>query len=575
MRLVQLSANQATFKTVKFNKRGLTIVVGARSKTGQTYNGVGKSLIVELLHFCLGSSGNTEFESKIPGWEFTLEFELLGKTHSATRGTSEQDVVYLDHDRKKLSEYTTWLESRAFTIPPDVGNLSFRSLVPRFIRRGLQDYIDPRNPSDRTEYETLLRSAFLLGIEVRLIANKAALRKELVKVTGLKKNFKKDDLLRDFYSGGKDADLRLTHLDRQIAELDAARTGFVVAQNYYELQRSADSLAAEIENDKNGIFLTQIAITNIERSMLEGPDVPMERVANLYSEIAAAFRPETLRRLEDVAAFHTQLLKNRREKSQLGEKLARSARTLTAKQHRLDSLLRTLGQATALDQYTAVVNQIAALRAEGQKLRDYKAIQLEYSNRAADLEGQLIADIKRTNTYLVESKENREQSFQLFNQLVARFYPKAPAGITLVNDEGDNLTRFHLNVRIENDSSDGVNEVRIFCYDLALLILQHHHTVGFLVHDSRLFANMDVRQRATLFRTAQQKCAEHGLQYIATLNPDAISGMDASLAPGIDGLLTPGELKTIISDNVVLELKDNSPSGKLLGIQVDMRYDQK
>jgi len=72
MQLIRLSANHNSFNTVNFNPSGLTLIVGAHSKKGSTYNGVGKSLIVELLHFCLGSSKNEEFERKIPQWEFTL-----------------------------------------------------------------------------------------------------------------------------------------------------------------------------------------------------------------------------------------------------------------------------------------------------------------------------------------------------------------------------------------------------------------------------------------------------------------------------------------------------------------------
>ena len=54
MRLIRLSANRESFKPVMFNETGLTLIVGSKTKGGETYNGVGKSLIVALLHFCLG-----------------------------------------------------------------------------------------------------------------------------------------------------------------------------------------------------------------------------------------------------------------------------------------------------------------------------------------------------------------------------------------------------------------------------------------------------------------------------------------------------------------------------------------
>ena len=69
-----------------------------------------------------------------------------------------------------------------------------------------------------------------------------------------------------------------------------------------------------------------------------------------------------------------------------------------------------------------------------------------------------------------------------------------------------------------------------------------------------------------LFRLAHEVTTKLGLQYIATLNPDFISGMEQEFEEE--------ELKRIITDNIVLQLRDDSTSGKLLGIQVDMHYDR-
>jgi uncharacterized protein YydD (DUF2326 family) len=240
-------------------------------------------------------------------------------------------------------------------------------------------------------------------------------------------------------------------------------------------------------------------------------------------------------------------------------------RNLRKRQAELDRQLKALGEARALDQYIALVNEIAALTAQAQKLKDYQAIDLEYSNREAILEGRMSDEVIKTNTYLEETKALRDRNFAVFKNLVTRFYPNSPAGISLHNNEKKgNMKRFDLAVRVENDSSDGINEVRIFCYDLTLLCLKQGHKVDFIFHDSRLYANMDVRQRAMLFRIANEVTVQRGFQYIATLNPDSISGMESEFEND--------EFARIVTENVVLELKDDSPEGKLLGVQVDMHY---
>ena len=573
MWLIKLSANKDSFKTIEFNPTGLTIIVGAKSKGGETYNGVGKSLVIELLHFCLGSSNNPEFELKIPKWEFTLVFELYDGRHTIVRNTSNQGILYLDNQEIRLADFNTWMGERLFSIPTGVPKLTYRSLLPKFMRRGQKQYNDPRYTGDYSEFDMLVRNAFLLGIDVSIVATKLLMRDEIKKLQGLRKNFKDDPLLRDFYMGGKDTDIHLSFLEHRIQTLERDKDAFVVAENYYEMQKNADQLAAEISNDKNTVFLLRNALENIDRSIKEQPDLPLERLKQLYGEMTLAFKPESLKRLEDVSDFHKRLLENRiarlsREKLNLTDQLKKAIVKMQGKQRELDQQLKALGQARALDQYTAIVNEIANLTMQAQKLRDYKTIDLEYSNREANLEGQLSDEVIKTNTYLEDTRETREKNFKIFKDFVARFYPSSPSGISLHNNERKgNQIRFNFDVRVENDSSDGINEVRIFCYDMTLLCLKQGHKVNFIFHDSRLYANMDVRQRAMLFRIANEVSHQRGFQYIASLNPDFISGMESEF--------DKREFDQIITNNIVLELKDDSPLSKLLGIQVDMHYETK
>lgn len=62
MRLISLTANQKSFHPIIF-KDGINIIAGKQvtphnENDGNTYNGVGKSLTLHLIHFCLGSRKN-------------------------------------------------------------------------------------------------------------------------------------------------------------------------------------------------------------------------------------------------------------------------------------------------------------------------------------------------------------------------------------------------------------------------------------------------------------------------------------------------------------------------------------
>jgi uncharacterized protein YydD (DUF2326 family) len=61
MQLIKVYSNKESFRTVKFNKNGLSFIVAKQkdpgaSEKGKTYNGVGKSLLVRIIHFCLGKT---------------------------------------------------------------------------------------------------------------------------------------------------------------------------------------------------------------------------------------------------------------------------------------------------------------------------------------------------------------------------------------------------------------------------------------------------------------------------------------------------------------------------------------
>ncbi|KAF0203882.1 MAG: hypothetical protein FD173_1663 [Gallionellaceae bacterium] len=577
MRLVQLSANMSSFKTVRFNPEGLTLIVGVKThtkeknsaKSDKTYNGVGKSLLIELVHFCLASKAKDSFAKALPGWEFTLTFEIDGVTHTVSRNTVKQNKIILNHNEISLPKYKSFLEEGVFNIPSDTPGLSFRSLISKFVRSGSQSYNKPdETASDYSLYDALVRNCFLLGLNTDLIVEKNLLRKEHAETEQLIKSFEKDTVIRDFFKGDQDVDITLAFSQEEISRLEDELKRFEVAANYYEIQQEADRLADHLFNLKNQIVLIRNAIGSIDASMRQKPDISQEKMLALYEEVKDAFRPETIKRIKDVELFHKSLLENRiarlsRDKLQLIKELETAGGEIRTGQATLDQKLALLGSSRALDQFVAITNQISALKAESQKLKDFKELKQRYSDTLAKISSKLSDAIINTNAYLSESNAGIEHKLAPFRSLVKRFYPKAPAGISLKNNEGENQIRFDMDIRIQNDASDGINEVRLFCFDMTLLLTKSHK-VNFLVHDSRLFSDIDPRQRAVLFKTAHELTKSAGLQYIATMNEDQIESMSDQF--------TKEELELIIDKNITVRLKDDSAESKLLGIQVDLQY---
>src|SRR5215204_3790433 len=188
MRLLRLSANQDTFRTVNFNRTGLSLIVAEqrspKTNRTKTYNGVGKSLMLELLHFCLGSNANPALQKHLKDWVFSLTVELNGQAHAISRSADNPAAITLDDRKIGLSGLRDFLGKTCFEIPSELSHLSFRSLIQRFIRSGRDAYnhfFFAEGSEKKDPYGAMLRNALLLGLDLHLAKKKYDLRQRETK----------------------------------------------------------------------------------------------------------------------------------------------------------------------------------------------------------------------------------------------------------------------------------------------------------------------------------------------------------------------------------------------------------
>ena len=576
MRLISLTANQDSFHPVIFNKTGVSLITGMkkdpdRKDDSRTYNGVGKSLIIALIHFCLGSNKIKAFEEKIPEWEFTLKFEHRGGEISVTRSASRQDKLIVDGVVRGQREFASTLEKEVFNLPEPIQYLTFRSLICSFIRRQRSSYeaFDKAEPNG-TAYQQELRMAFLLGMDVGLIVDKNRHRMKKEEIRKLRENLQKDPIFIEFFTQNKDPDIELQDLSMKIARLDKKLQGFEVAEDYHERQEEANEVTKEAQKLRNQIALITNAIKNIDQSLKLRPDLAPDQLFKVYEEAQVALPGAVKHTVEEVADFHKNLLETRiRRLTAEKNKLLKDEETyrdmLEGLNDRSDHLMQFLGTHGALDEFVALTNELSYYKGVAEKLEDYKKLIEKYSNSIQRIAVAMSNDTIRANEYLNEIKPLLQNNLSVFRSFSERFYGDRPGGLTVKNNDGDNQIRFDINAHIKDDASDGINEVKIFCFDTTVLTLRRNHEVNFIFHDSRLFSNMDPRQAATAFKITKDVTSDQGTQYIASVNQDQLEK--------IREYFDDQEYREFVEDAVVLELTDEGASGKLLGIEVDMQYE--
>ena len=565
MRLVSLTSNQSSFKDIFFHN-GLNIIYGIEHEVHSTkeknYNGVGKTMVLHLIHFCLGCDKIKAFEKEIPGWEFMLTFEDKNETHTAVRNTSNQSTIVFDNKEMELDDFRDTMKHMIF-IQEDVPNLTWMSLFSRFARRHYASYLSFDKVHNReTDYAALLVNCYLLGIDIHLVEEKNSLREKQLQVNASVKSLNEDpipnpNIREDFYK-------------HKIEELETQLNAFQVSENYHEIQRQADDLHRKKKELENKRVLRENNIESIQKSIQLSETPDYQYAYNVY-ELAAVEIPDMVRvSIDQVNEFHRSLLESRRqrlsnEQMRLQKELSAIEEELKVLGDEMDKLLSYLNTHRALDEYVAITKQIEELKEKIRKISDYRSLMQSYETKKLELKKEIANQNAKAGEYIVENQSYLSGLTTSFRQYAERFYPQKPCGLTLENNTNDNAIRFNLAAHIESDSSDGINSVKIFCYDL-MLLSQKVSGMRFLCHDGRLFGNIDPRQRAELFRIVDRYCHENGVQYICSLAKDQLASIHAAMPQE--------EYERIFrEESFILRLTDESPEGKLLGIQVDMNID--
>lgn len=577
MRLIELRANKRSFNTVKFNPKGISLIVAVQETKEEkdTYNSVGKSLIITLVHFCLASRSNTEFEEKLKDWVFSLDFEIGDEKFTSSRSTSKQDEITLNEKNLTLSDFKKEIGDKVFFFKREgLKFISFRGLISRFIRPKKSSYVSYNEYiKEEQQIQQLINNSFLLGLDITRILMKHKLKDEYDKILKHMKNIEKDPIMKSFFKGDIDEDIeiRIVELESKIVPLRKNLKNFKIAEDYDVIRKEADALSLQLKSVKNKASRLKNVIGNIERSLDIQPDISRAEIIKLYEEARVSLHGMVVKRLEELENFNNKLLGNRtqkllEEKGHFENELKNIERTIKEIGAQEDEKLQYLNTHGVLDEYTQLSNQLKDTEVKLERLQRYKQLMSEYKNKFEDTKKEFIGENISTSKYLEEAEPIIKNNILLFKSFAEKFYKHKSSGITISSNDGINKKRFEIKAKIQDDAGDAVNEVKIFCFDWTILKAQYNHNVKFLFHDSRITDGMDTRQQVTMFRIAHEECKKGDFQYIISANQNLIESLKDKM--------TDEDYRTCISDNVVLELSDKSDENKLLGIQVDLDYEE-
>lgn len=575
MRLIELRANKPSFHTVSFNPSGITIIAAIKETNDQrkTYNSVGKSLTVALIHFCLGSNPNREFEEKLSDWIFSLDFQIGNKKYTAVRSTVNQKEIELNGKKYTLREFNNYFEIELFRIKDNSKFISFRGLISRFIRYGEDGYIaNDRYIKGEKPITTLVNNSFLLGLDTDLVLRKYELKEKEKNISELKKQLANPEFKALFGTENKkDLEIKIVELETIINRYKKNIAEFVIAEDYDSIRKEADKISYELQQVKNKATKFSIAISNINKSLEIQPDISKEHILKLYETARVELGDLVIKKLSELEQFNSQILNNRNiklieERKSFEKQLTEISKTISTLGKLEDEKLQYLNSTGALEDFTKLNQALNTYEKQLHDLYQYKKLTTDYKLAFEENKKEFINENIITDRYIEDSNELIKNNIILFKSFVEKFYSEKDSGITIENNEGKNTLRYDIKAKIQDDAGNAVKEVKIFCFDWTILKAKHNHNINLLFHDSKITGDMDPRQVKTMLEIANEECNSFDFQYIISLNQSVIDGLKLEM--------DEGQLQKLVLDNIKLTLSDKSPEEKLLGIQVDLNYEK-
>ncbi len=579
-----VTANQQSFHAVTFTA-GLNVILAERSTTStekDTRNGIGKSTLIEIVDFCLGSratKGIGLLIEPLDKWAFTLDITLGGNRVKVTRAVADQNRIVIDGSTKgwpeqpdtdevtgkwvfKADRWRALLGWALFGLPRTVGHLpykpSYRSLVSYFIRRGPDAYTSPfRHFRQQKTWDIQLHTAYLLGMNWEYAARWQGLKDREEGVKAFEKAIKTGAMEGAIGTVGELETQRI-QLEQQTADAAQALDTFKVHPQYESMQENANRLTTEIHALVNRNVSDRRRLTRYEESIKEENPPATASLDRLYEESGLVFPDAVRRTLNEARNFHRQIVSNRSdfleaEINRIRQAIAKCETQIEDLIVQRAEVLQVLQTHGALQEMTKLQEQNVALRgsldrvqSRLQEMKNLKTTKREVKTAKAELVQSAELDHE-------QRRDVWSAAVRLFNENSQALY-KTPGN--LIIDVGD--TGYKYQVDIERSGSEGIEKMKIFCFDLAVLQLQMQTRQGidFLIHDTLMYDAVDARQRALAFERANQVTTALGGQYICTINSDMVPTDD--FTDSFD-----------FQRHVRLTLSDAKPSGSLLGMRFE------
>lgn len=539
IKLKKLYSVPKIFDEISFHD-GLNIILGEKveDNSNRKTNGVGKSVCVEFINFCLLKDYDDTRLSKISPSDidyntYILLDLLIGfnnitiKRQISSYNTIEINVNEETYKFNKINDAKSFLETLIFG---KKNSISYRQLISCVTREEKIDYSNifsyygsKKIPDDPT---ALL---FMLGLEKEKINSVSKVQKQFTTKNEAKNEAKKNleklsNLsLKEIKSSINEKEIILKNLLLDVRKIQTD-----------DIYKSIENELVKIESELKQLRTDRILLKN-KISQIEGLPKPeiinSKDLKNTYNYFKDGLGDYIEKSLDEVISF-----KNIVEKYQqtlVNEKLKKYREDLNIIENKIrliqseyDKKLDSINfeNKSGIDYITNGVKNIVSLQNE---VNDTKALFNLYNKldlEVKELKTEYTVKLNELNKNLAEVNEtidSLEKTIVEFHKYVMND-GHCSFSISL-DDKISTKKLVNVDLRITDDGSYSVDRIKMFLFDIALMIddkTRKRHP-KFLIHDNIFQMDNDSLEKCiSLILEKEQEFSD--FQYITTLNIDDI-----------------------------------------------------
>lgn len=518
---------------------GVNIIMGEKSEKTNKKIGVGKSVCIEFINFCLLKRMSDSRLNLIPkknveiiDSQIKLDFDFNDKRIIISRsiGKPEQVSIQINGERnhfEKLDDASEYLGNLYFEkYPANTKRLSFRNLLQPIIRDERSEFKDliqcfdtiKRVPSDYSPH------LFFLNVGLEKYTELKKLNKEIdVKNTVFKET--KKFVTNNNEIKIQDAKAHLNELESEVGKVNKAIENLKTNESFELIQEDLVKLEAKLADLRTKQQAIKFEIKQID-SFPKPESINENEIQILFNQFKQGLGDLVEKSLDDLKEFKNKIDGFRN--TIVSERLT----SLKSELSEINSIVRKLDEEysekiSLLDNGEVLKDLKTSIRVFNEKnreLNNLSSLIQKYDESERDKK-KLEADKAVLISGLEEELYKKQETLKSFKETILNIHEKImgnrEAHFEIKTTKNQNVVDFIM--RTDDDGSHSTERMKVFIYDISLMLNEYtriNHP-RFLIHDN-IFEDDDSIEKSLNFLFEYNSKTPNEFQYIVTLNSDLI-----------------------------------------------------